>query len=107
MKCTWPMPAPRVGDPTPPISHLLTLGVGIGGNTNFSVRIGGNANFSVVRYQHVGISKAKLWHWGSTPTRGDMLNEISMFKKYVEKMHFLLILTVFLKTNNVFVTWII
>ena len=24
------MPAPRVGDPTPPIFHLLALGVGVG-----------------------------------------------------------------------------
>ena len=32
------------------IFHLLTLGVGIGGN----------ANFSVFRYQHVGISNVKL-----------------------------------------------
>ena len=39
-KCTWPMPAPRVGDPTPPIFHLLALGVGVGGNANFSVHIG-------------------------------------------------------------------
>ena len=31
MKSTWPMPAPRVGDPTPPIFHLLALGVGVGG----------------------------------------------------------------------------
>ena len=52
MKSTWPMPALRVGDPTPPIFHLLALGVGIGGNANFSVRVGGNANFSNFRYQH-------------------------------------------------------
>ena len=47
MKSTWPTPAPRVGDPTPPIFHLLALGVGVGGNANFSVRMGGNTNFSV------------------------------------------------------------
>ena len=47
MKSTWPTPAPRVGDPKPPIFHLLALGVGIGGNANFNVRVGGNANFSV------------------------------------------------------------
>ena len=27
MKCTWPTPAPFVGDPTPPIFHLVALGV--------------------------------------------------------------------------------
>ena len=43
MKSTWPMPAPRVGDSTPPIFHLLALGLA----TNFSVRVGGNANFSM------------------------------------------------------------
>ena len=30
MKSTWPTPAPRVGDPTPPIFHLVALGVGVG-----------------------------------------------------------------------------
>ena len=42
MKCTCPTPAPRIGDPMSPIFHLLVLGVGVGGN----------ANFSVFRYQH-------------------------------------------------------
>ena len=37
MKCTWPTPAPPVGEPMPPIFHLLTLGVGVGGNANFSI----------------------------------------------------------------------
>ena len=37
MKCTWPAPAPRIGDPMPPIFHLLALGVGAGGNTNYRV----------------------------------------------------------------------
>ena len=69
MKSTCPMPAPRLGDPTPPIFHLLALVGGLGGNANFSVRVGGNANFSVIRYQHV-IPNAKLWHWGSKPTLG-------------------------------------
>ena len=50
------MPAPRVGDPTPPIFHLLPLGVG------------------VFRYQLVGIPDAKLWHLGSKPTRGPNAN---------------------------------
>ena len=50
MKSTWPTPVPHVGDPTPPIFHLLALGVGVGGNANFTVCIGGNANFSVFRY---------------------------------------------------------
>ena len=51
MKCTWPTSVPCVGDPMPPIFHLLALGVGIGGN--FSMCIGGNAKFSVFRYQLV------------------------------------------------------
>ena len=74
MKCTWPMPAPRVGDPTPSIVHLLASGVGVGGNTNFSVCIWGNTDFSVSRYQHVGIPNAKLWRWGSKPTQGPNAN---------------------------------
>ena len=74
MKSTWPTPAPHVGDATPPIFHLLALGVGMGGNANFSVRVGGNANCSVFRYQHVGIPKEKLWRWGSNPTRGSNAN---------------------------------
>ena len=39
MKSTWPTPAPHVGDPTPSIFHLLMLGVGVGGNPNFSVHV--------------------------------------------------------------------
>ena len=38
---------PRVGDPMPPIFHLLALGVAVGGNANYGMRIGGNANFSI------------------------------------------------------------
>ena len=72
MKSTCPMPAPRVGDPMPPIFHLLALGVGVG--SNFSVRVEGNANFSVFRYQHVGIPNAKLWRCVSKPTRGPNAN---------------------------------
>ena len=68
MKSTWPTPAPRVGDPTPPIFHLLTLGVGVWGNENVSIRVGGNTNFSAFRYQHVGIPNATLWCLGSKPT---------------------------------------
>ena len=30
MKSTWPTPAPRVGDPMPPIFYLLTLGLALG-----------------------------------------------------------------------------
>ena len=41
MKSTWPTPAPRVGDPTGTIFHLLALGVCIGSNANFRVRVGG------------------------------------------------------------------
>ena len=44
------------------------LGVGVGGNANFSARVGGNANFSVFRYQHVAIPNTKLWRWESKPT---------------------------------------
>ena len=44
------------------------------GNANFSVRVGGYANFSIFTYQHVGIPDAKLWHWGSKPTRGPNAN---------------------------------
>ena len=73
MKYTCPRPAPRIGDPTPPIFHLLMMGVGTVGNTNFSVCIGGSANFGVFRYQHVGIPNAKLWRGGLSqrkdPTR--------------------------------------
>ena len=70
MKSTWPMPAPHVEDSTPPIFHLLAIGVGVRGNANFSIYVGGNANSSVFRYQHVGtcIPNAKVWHWGSKPT---------------------------------------
>ena len=67
MKSTCPTPAPRVGDPMPPIFHLLVLVVSVGGYANFSVRGRGNANFSVFSYQHVGIPNAKLWLWGSKP----------------------------------------
>ena len=67
MKSTRPMPAPCIGDPTPPTFYLLALGVGVRGNDNVSVRVRGNANFSVFRYQHVGIPNAKLWRWGSKP----------------------------------------
>ena len=64
MKSTWPMRKFCVGDPTPPVLHLLALGVGVGGNANFSVRIRGNANFSIFRYQHVSIPNAKFLRWG-------------------------------------------
>ena len=59
MKYTCPTPAP--GDPKPPVFNLLALGVGVWGNTNFSVRVEDNANFSIFRYQHVGIPNTKLW----------------------------------------------
>ena len=67
MKSTLPKPAPV----WPPIFHLLALGVGIGGNANFSGCVGGNANFSVFRY-------AKLWRWGSKPTRGPNANGFAL-----------------------------
>ena len=63
-----------VGDPTPPIFHLLVLGVGVGGYANFSVCVWGNTNFSIFRYEHVGIPNAKLWHWGSKPRPGPNAN---------------------------------
>ena len=73
MKYTCPRPSLRVWDPKPPIFHLLALGVGTGGNANFSVCIGSSANFGVFRYQHVGIPNAKLWRGGLSqredPTR--------------------------------------
>ena len=74
VKCTWPTPALCAGDPTPPIFHLLSLGVGVGGNTNVNVRVGANANFSVFRYQHVGIPNAKLCRLGSKATPGPNAN---------------------------------
>ena len=77
IKCTCPIPSPRIGDPTPPIFHLLVLGVGIGVDTNFSVRVGGNANFSVFGYQHVGISNMKLWRW-HWPTQGPNANGFAL-----------------------------
>ena len=73
-KCTWPKREFCVGDPTQPIFHWLALGFCIGGNANFMSRVGSNANFSFFRYQHVGIPKAKLWSWGSKPTRGPNAN---------------------------------
>ena len=78
MKFTWPTPAPRVGDPTPPIFHLLALGVGFWGKANFSIHVGGTANLSVFGYQHVAIPYAKLWHWGSKPARGPRQWNVSL-----------------------------
>ena len=69
MKCTGPMRKFYIRVPMRPIFHLFALGVCAGGNANFSVRVRGNANFSVFRYQHVGISNAKFWHWGYSPTQ--------------------------------------
>ena len=40
MKSTWPMLAPRVGDPSRPIFHPLVLGVCVGGNGNFITCVG-------------------------------------------------------------------
>ena len=57
-----------------PIFHWLALGFSIGGNANFMFHIGGNANFIVLRYQHVGMPNAKLWHWRSKPTPGPNAN---------------------------------
>ena len=64
MKSTWPMRELCVWDPTAPIFHLLTLGVGVEGK----------ANFNVFGYQHVGISNGKLWCWGSETTPGPNAN---------------------------------
>ena len=74
MACTWATPASCIGDPTPPILHLLTLGVGVGGNATFSVCVGSNTNFSIFRYQHVGIPNAKLWRLGSKSMPGPNVN---------------------------------
>ena len=74
MKCTWPTRKCCIGDPSQPIFHWLALGFCVGGNANFIFRVGGNANFSVFRYKLVGISNAKLWHWGSKPTQGPNAN---------------------------------
>ena len=70
MKSTCLTQAPRVGDPKLPIFHLLILGVGIGGNANFSVLVGANSNFSIFRYQHVDNPNVKLWCWVSKSMRG-------------------------------------
>ena len=71
IKSLWPMPAPCVGDPTPPIFHLLALGVGVGDNANFSVRVGGNANLSIFRYQHIGVSPMRNCGVGGLSQRED------------------------------------
>ena len=68
MKSTWPTQKNCIGDPTLPIFHLLTLGVGIGGN----------ASFSAFRYQHVGIPNAKLWRWGCEPSPGPNANGFAL-----------------------------
>ena len=70
MKSTWPMREFCVGDSTPPIFHLLALGVGLGSNSNFSVCVEGNPNVNVFRDQHDGIPNVKLWQWGSKAMRG-------------------------------------
>ena len=68
MKSTLPTPASRGPKATyfPP----ARIGVGVGGNANFSVRVGGNANFSIFRYQHVGIPSTKVWRWGGPNANG-------------------------------------
>ena len=38
------------------------------GDTNFKFVLGVTHIFSVFRYQHFGISNAKLWRWESNPT---------------------------------------
>ena len=60
------------GDPTPPIFHLLALGVGVRDNTNFSI----------FRYQHVGIPNMKLWRLGSKPMRGPNANGFIVAVEY-------------------------
>ena len=63
-----------IGDPTQPIFHRLALGFCIGGNANFIFRVGVMEILVFLRYQHVGIPKAKLWRWGSKPTPGPNAN---------------------------------
>ena len=59
-------------DPTPPLFHWLASGFGVGANANFRFGVGslasGNAKFSHLRYQHVGISNAKVGRRGHCPT---------------------------------------
>ena len=55
-----------------------TLGVCNGGNENFMFRVGGKGNFSIFRYQHVGISNAEMWLWGSQPTQGPDTNGFAL-----------------------------
>ena len=42
------MPAPMPEDPTPPISHLLALGFGVGANANFRFGVGGLASGNAI-----------------------------------------------------------
>ena len=68
------MPAPRVGDPTPPIFHLVALGLVLEVMQILVFGFGGNANFSVFRYQRVGMPNTKLWRYRSKPTGGHNAN---------------------------------
>ena len=57
LKYTWPIREFCAGDATQPLSHMFALGVGVGGNANFSVFI----------YLHVGVPNEKFTHSGSRP----------------------------------------
>ena len=69
------------------IFHLLALGVGIGGNANFSIRFWGNAKFGIFKYQHVGIPNAKMSNWDSKPTRGPNANGFASQQNMGLKLH--------------------
>ena len=62
------------GNTTQPIFHQLAFGAWVGGNVDFRYDVGGNANYSDLRYQHLGITNGKLWHFGSKSTQGPNTN---------------------------------
>ena len=67
-----------IEDPTQPILQWLPFGFCVWNNIDFIFCIGGNPNFNVYRYQHVGISNAKLWCWGSKPMPGPKANGFAL-----------------------------
>ena len=63
MKSAWPTPAPSIGDPTPPIFHLLPLGGGGG-----SIRVGVTQILAFLDTIMLVFPMQNLWRWGSNPT---------------------------------------